>query len=156
MSPKKIYTSQEKTDLILSALEERKAVDPVVIDVHARTVMTESMIIATGTSNIHVRSLADSVIEKMSKNGMKNKRVAGYEDATWVLVDYGDVVVHVQSQEQRDRYRLEAYWSGAEKGSPAVLSPDDRPTGVSPLEPIEEEYEIEYVMDESGDDTVEE
>lgn len=122
---KKKWPSEQKTKLIVSVLEEKKAIDLVVIDVRQRTLMADSFIIASGTSKIHIRSLADAIIEKMADNGMKNKRVAGYEDGGWVLLDYGDVVVHLMSPEQREFYRLEAYWTGAEKGSPPPLSPEE-------------------------------
>lgn len=122
---KKKWLSEQKTELIVSVLEEKKAIDLVVLDVRQRTLMADSFIIASGTSKMHIRSLADAVIDKMAEKGMKNKRVAGYEDGSWVLLDYGDVVVHLMSPEQRDFYRLEAYWTGAEKGSPPPLSPEE-------------------------------
>lgn len=125
MSPKIAISAEEKAKLIVEALEEKKAVDPVVIDVRGRTVMTEFFIIASGQSRIQIKALADSVIDKLADNGIKNKRVAGTEEGVWVLLDYGDVVVHVLSPEQREFYRLEAYWSGAEKGSPPLLSPEE-------------------------------
>lgn len=105
----------------MDALEDKKAVDPVLIPVRGRTVMTDYFIVASGTSNIHIRALVDNVIEKLADNGIKGKRLEGYDEASWVLLDYGDVVVHIMSQEQREFYRLEAYWSGAEKGSPPPL-----------------------------------
>ncbi|MGB9586958.1 MAG: ribosome silencing factor [Armatimonadota bacterium] len=122
---KKKWPSEQKTELIVSVLEEKKAIDPVVIDVRQRTLMADKFVIASGMSKIHIRSLADAIIEKMADNGMKNKRVAGYEDGGWILLDYGDVVIHIMSPEQREFYRLEAYWTGAEKGSPPPLSPEE-------------------------------
>jgi len=122
---KKKWPSEQKTELIVSVLEEKKAIDPVAIDVRQRTLMADTFVIASGTSKIHIRSLADAIVEKMADNGMKNKRVAGYEDGSWVLLDYGDIVVHIMSPEQREFYRLEAYWTGAEKGSPPPLSPEE-------------------------------
>ena len=106
---------------MLEALEEKKAVDPVLLDVKGRTVMSDCFIVASGTSRIHIQALVDAVVEKLKDNGIKGKRLEGYNEATWVLLDYGDVVVHVMAQDQRDFYRLESYWSGAEKGSPPVL-----------------------------------
>lgn len=125
MSPKSAISAEEKTRLIITALEDKKAVDPVVIDVRGRTVMMEFLVVASGTSKIQIRALAEGVISKLGDHGVKNKKVAGTEEGVWVLLDYGDVVVHLLSPEQRDFYRLEAYWSGAEKGSPAKLSPDE-------------------------------
>lgn len=122
---KKKWPSEQKTELIVSVLEEKKAIDLAVIDVRQRTLMADTFVIASGTSKIHIRSLADAIIEKMADNGIENKRVAGYEDGGWILLDYGDVVVHIMSPEQREFYRLEAYWTGAEKGSPPPLSPEE-------------------------------
>lgn len=114
-------TSDQKAKLVLEALEEKKAVDPIVLNVRGRTVMTDYFIIASGASRVHIQALVDAVVEKLKNHGIKSKRLEGYDEATWVLLDYADVVVHVMSQDQRDFYRLEAYWSGAEKGSPPVL-----------------------------------
>ncbi len=121
MSPKKQLTAEEKAKIIMDALEDKKAVDPVQVPVQGRTLMADFFIIASGTSRIHIRALVDNVIEKMADQGYKGKRIEGYEEAQWVLLDYGDVIVHIMAQEQRDFYRLEAYWSGAEKGSPPPL-----------------------------------
>ncbi len=118
-------TSEEKVGLVLEAMDEKKAVDPVSIDVRGRTIMTDFLVIASGNSNVHIRTIADAVIEKFRNNGIKSKRLEGYENATWVLLDYGDVIVHVFAPEEREFYRLEAYWSGAEKGSPPPMSPEE-------------------------------
>lgn len=125
MSPKKVLTSEEKVALILAAMEEKKAENPVVIDVRGRTVMTEFLVIASGTSRIQIRAIADAVIAKLADEGVKNKRVAGIQEGTWLLLDYGDVVIHVQAPEQREHYRLEAYWAGREPGSPPLLTPEE-------------------------------
>ena len=119
--PKAAITSEKKAALIMEALEEKKAVDPVLLNVRGRTVMTDYFIITSGTSRIHIQALVDALVEKLKDNGVKSKRVEGYSEAAWVLLDYGDVVVHIMAQDQRDFYRLESYWSGAEKGSPPVL-----------------------------------
>jgi ribosome-associated protein len=123
---KRQLTSEQKTKLILKALDDKKAVEPVAIPVHGRTLMTDYFVIAGGTSRIHIRALVDAVIEKMDEKGIKGKRMEGHDQSVWVLLDYGDVVIHVMAQEQREFYRLESYWTGAEKGSPA-LSPANGP-----------------------------
>ena len=119
--PKKEIASEKKAALVMEALDEKKAVEPVLLHVKARTVMSDYFIIASGTSRIHIQALVDAVVEKLKDNGIKSKRLEGYNEATWVLLDYGDVVVHIMAQDQRDFYRLESYWSGAEKGSPPIL-----------------------------------
>ena len=125
MSPKKDISTEEKIAIIMAALEDRKAIDLVSINVRNRTTMADTIIIASGTSRVHIKSLADAVIDKMGELGFKNKRFEGYDEGVWVLLDYGDVIVHVFAPEQREFYRLEAYWSGAEKGSPPPLSPSE-------------------------------
>ena len=124
MSRKSTMKSDEKTRLVMDALEDKKAVDPVTIDVRGRTVMADRFVFASGTSRIHINALVDAVIDKLADNGVKGKKVEG-QASDWVLVDYGDVVVHVMSPEQSEFYRLEAYWSGKEAGSPPPLSPDE-------------------------------
>lgn len=105
----------------MAALDDKKAIDPVAIPVTGRTLMADYYIVATGTSRIHIRALMDAVIEKLADLGVKGKRIEGSADSGWILLDYADIVVNVMSEEQRQFYRLEAYWSGEEKGSPPPL-----------------------------------
>ena len=125
MRSKTLLTSEKKANLVLSALEDKKAVEPMVVDVRGRTVMTEYFVFAGGTSRIHIRSIVDAVIEKLADSGVKNKRIEGHAEGSWVLLDYGDVVVHVLAPEQREFYRLESYWTGVEKGSPPLLAAEE-------------------------------
>ncbi|MDI6827223.1 MAG: ribosome silencing factor [Armatimonadota bacterium] len=126
MSPKAILTSEKKAKLALSAAEDKKAVNPVVLDVRDRTIMTDFFLIATGTSDVHVKAIADNIIEKFTDKGIKNKRVEGYEEAVWVLLDYGDVIIHIFAPREREYYNLESFWTGAESNSPVPLSPEER------------------------------
>ena len=122
---KKPVSSEDKVKLIMEALDEKKALDPAVVDVRSRTSVADCFVFASGTSNIHIKSLVEGIVDKLADNGIKGKRVEGSGQAEWVLLDYGDVVVHVMSPEQREFFKLEAYWSGQEKGSPPPLSPDE-------------------------------
>ncbi len=103
----------EKLALIREALDEKKALDVVTLDVSRQTQMMDFLVICTGTSNVHIRSLADGVIETMKENGYKGIRAEGYNEARWVLLDYGDVVLHIFAEDDREFYRLEEFWSGA-------------------------------------------
>jgi ribosome-associated protein len=105
--------SKEKLALVMDAAEDKRAVDVVVLDVSELTLMTDYMVIGTGTSNVHIRSVADGILEKMKEAGFKGIRAEGYQEARWVLIDYGDVVVHVFSEAEREFYRLEEFWRGA-------------------------------------------
>jgi ribosome-associated protein len=118
----------EKLNLILEALDEKKALDIVTLDVSRQTQMMDLLVICTGTSNIHIRSLADGVIEKMKENGYKGVRAEGYNEARWVLLDYGELVLHIFAEDDREFYRLEEFWKGA-----------PRLDLISGSEPLEEE-----------------
>lgn len=104
-------TTEALGEIVTEALDDLRAVNPVVLDVRGRTSITDLMVIATGTSNRHVKSLSDHVIEKAKSAGYQPLGVEGADGAEWILVDLGDVVVHVMSQQTRDLYRLEYIWA---------------------------------------------
>ena len=106
-------TSEEKAGLVARAADAKKARDLVLLDLRGLTLMADYFIICCGTSTTHVRTLADSVNEMMKQHGMGGIRVEGYDSAQWVLMDYGDVVVHVMDPEKREYYGLETFWSDA-------------------------------------------
>lgn len=97
--------------LAMEALEALKAINIVAIDVHDRASFTDSMVIASGTSRRHVNSIAESVIEAASKSGNPPLGVEGEDVGEWVLVDLGDVIVHVMLPDVRLFYELEKLWS---------------------------------------------
>lgn len=98
-------------DLVVAALEDVKGVDIVVMDVRKLTDITDYMVLASGTSNRNVRALADSVVESAKKGGLQPLGVEGKEGLEWVLIDLGDVVVHVMHPDSREFYDLESLWS---------------------------------------------
>jgi ribosome-associated protein len=97
----------------VAALEDVKALDIKVIDVMKLTTITDTMIVCTGTSNRHVKSLADSVIQKAKDAGNRPIGVEGLDQGEWVLVDLGGVVVHVMQVQARAFYQLERLWDVA-------------------------------------------
>lgn len=103
-------TEQLKT-IAIEALEDMKAVDLKVYDIAAMSDVTDSTIICTGRSNRHVKSLANSVAVKAKENGFKPLSTEGTQSSEWVLVDLGEVVVHVMQAETRDFYRIEELWA---------------------------------------------
>ena len=101
-------------DLLLiaqQALDDLKAVEPVVLDVRELSSVMDWLIVASGTSSRHVKSLSDSVIMKAKEQGVRPIGVEGERVGEWVLVDFGDVVVHVMQPAARSFYDLERLWS---------------------------------------------
>ncbi|MDQ2076283.1 ribosome silencing factor [Marinimicrobium sp. ABcell2] len=103
--------SSEKNRIIINALEDLKAKDVVQLDVRELSQVMDTLVIATGTSNRHVKSLANNVVVDAKQEGHPPLGVEGMESGDWVLVDFGDTVVHVMQQETRDFYELEKLWS---------------------------------------------
>lgn len=105
-----IGTEQLK-NIAVDALEDLKAIDIGVIDVRGKLDITDIMIIACGTSNRHVKALANNVIVEAKDKGMSPIGVEGEREAEWVLVDLGDVVVHIMLPSIREFYGLERLWN---------------------------------------------
>jgi len=98
---------------IVDAAEALKAEDLVALDVRALTSYTDTFVLATGTSDRHARSIADAIREAASSRGEKPLGVEGYDEGRWVLIDLGDVIVHVFQEDVRREYDLERLWSDA-------------------------------------------
>ena len=97
--------------VINEAIDDLKGKDVTVIDVREKSDVMDVLVIVTGTSNRHVKSLANSVVVEGKAQGYKPIGVEGMDGGEWVLVDYGDVVVHLMQQGSRDFYALEKLWS---------------------------------------------
>lgn len=97
-------------DIVLNALDDLKADNVSVLDVSERTSVTDYMVIASGTSSRHVKSLADNVISEVKQHGGKPLGIEGADSSDWVLVDLGEIVVHVMMPATRSFYDLERFW----------------------------------------------
>jgi len=97
-------------DVVEHALGEMKAANIKVLDVHELTDIADTLVIASGTSDRHVRAIADRIVEEAKKSGFKPMGVEGERDGEWVLVDLQDVIVHIMLPRVREFYRLESLW----------------------------------------------
>jgi ribosome-associated protein len=97
--------------LVQDALIDAKAQDISILDVHEVAGFTDVMIVASGTSTRHVQSVADKVIYQLREQGVRALGVEGEKIGEWVLIDFGEVVVHVMRPQTRDFYNLEKLWS---------------------------------------------
>lgn len=97
-------------DLVLDALEELKAKNIASLDVRALTSVADDMVIASGTSSRHIKALADNVMEKAKEAGYRALGTEGERGAEWILVDLGDVIVHLMLPATREFYDLERLW----------------------------------------------
>ena len=112
-------TPKELAIIAAKALDEKKGKEIAAIEVTEQTTLADYFVIATGTSNTQINALCGAVEKAMDEQGVPVLRREGYRDGTWVLLDYGDIVVHVFSAEAREFYSLERLWSD---GKPMDLS----------------------------------
>ena len=105
-------TSLEKAKNIAKILDKKEAIDIVGIETKELTVMSDYFIIASGTSNTHVRALADEVDDEMKKLGVEVDHIEGRATG-WILLDYNDVLVHIFQPESRQYYNIERLWNDA-------------------------------------------
>jgi ribosome-associated protein len=103
--------SEALAQSVVASLEDLKAVNTVTLDVSALTDVMDYLVITSGTSNRHVKSLADHVSVEAKKQGVRPMGMEGEDTGEWVLVDLGDVVVHVMLPATRDFYDLERLWN---------------------------------------------
>ncbi|MGI6298528.1 MAG: ribosome silencing factor [Saccharofermentanales bacterium] len=107
-------TAKELANIIKGILEDKKAIDIEVIEISQKTILADYFVIASGTSVTHVKSLADEVTFQLKEEyKMLPKSVDGESTSRWVLIDFGDVVVHIFHPEDRAFYSLEKLWQAA-------------------------------------------
>ena len=102
---------EELKKLAISTLEDLKAEDILVLDVKDKTSVTDWIIVASGSSSRHVKSIANNLLSVTKEAGANPLGCEGQEDGEWVLVDLGDVIVHVMQKQAREYYDLESLWS---------------------------------------------
>jgi len=103
--------SEKLTGLVLETLDEAKAIDVTDIDLAGKTSLADHMVVASGRSNRHVGAIADQLVKSLKKATSTRIRVEGMPHCDWVLIDAGDVIVHIFRPEVREFYNLEKMWS---------------------------------------------
>jgi ribosome-associated protein len=124
--PQPATVTEELDERVLAALHaagEKKAIDPVVLDLREIASFTDYFVIFSGANERQVQAISDEVYEQLKKAGSPAARVEGYKTAEWILLDYGDFVVHVFEQKARRFYDLERLWRESKRVAlPAELS----------------------------------
>ncbi len=113
------------------AADDKKALDVLVLDLREITSLADYFVIASGTSDRHVRTIAEEIEAKLKAFGYKALSQEGLDDASWVLLDYGDIVVHVFLNETRDFYKIERLWADANRVDWGSLGPSNLVTSDS-------------------------
>lgn len=107
--------TDERIVLAVAAAEDKKGIDPVVLDLQPVANFTDYFLIVSGANSRQVQAIADEVADRLKKAGTRAARIEGYTAAEWVLLDYGDFIVHVFDQKSRGFYDLERLWRDAAK-----------------------------------------
>jgi ribosome-associated protein len=111
-------STDEAVTKIVDLLTERQAEDVVLLDIRDIASFTDYFVIATAQNQRHLRALVDSINTDLARVGIKTSHIEGNDDSGWVLVDFGDVILHIFTPEERAFYKLEALWTRS--GVPAV------------------------------------
>ena len=98
-------------DLVLKSLDDAKAEQTVAIDIAGKSSLTDHMVVTSGRSNRHVSAVADQLVKALREHGFGKPRIEGLPHADWVLVDAGDVIVHIFRPEVREFYNIEKMWA---------------------------------------------
>ncbi len=114
--------SLEMAKLAVAALEDKKAEDIRVIDISEISVLGDYFIIAGGSNRSQLQAMCDNVEEKLGRAGAPVKAIEGYENANWILADYGDIIVHIFDKENRLLYDLERIWRDGKQIDVAELA----------------------------------
>ena len=112
-------TEQEKLEMIVKTLDDRRGEDIQALKISDLTILADYFVIVNGTSNTHVRTLADEVEFQLSQKGIEPQRREADTGNTWIILDYADIIVHVFYKETRNFYNLESLWAD---GQPVDIS----------------------------------
>jgi ribosome-associated protein len=113
--------SREMTRIAIEALEDKKALDIRILDIREVSVIADYFVIAGGANPNQIQALCDNVREKLGRAGYPEKHIEGFETANWILMDFGDLIVHIFDHENRTLYDLERIWRDGRSVSPEDL-----------------------------------
>ena len=139
--------TDERIRLIVGAADAVRAEDIEVLDLRNLTIIADFFMICTGKSSIQLRAIADRIDERMREEGIRKPRMEGYQEATWILLDYGDIVCHLMAAEQRDFYNLEEFWDEAPRLQLELLPDESRNVRMTPTR-----FETLTEAEEDGED----
>lgn len=100
-------------EIAVNAAAEKKAIDPVILDLRSVSGVTDFFLICSGQSQVQVRAIADNILDRVNEEGLKLPQKEGYQDGVWVLLDFGQIVVHILQEGERQFYSLEQLWHDA-------------------------------------------
>lgn len=106
---------EKKLPIIVNACEETKGMDIKVLDIKGLTPIADYFVIVSGGSTVQVKAIADEVEEAMDKEGCPISRKEGYTAGRWILLDYGDIIVHIFHREDREFYNIERLWADSKE-----------------------------------------
>ena len=104
---------KEMAKIACKAIDDKKGQDIKVIDIHNVSVIADYFVIASGTNSNQVQAIVDNVEEQLGRAGYEAKQIEGNRSSSWILMDYGDVIIHVFDEENREFYNLEKLWKDA-------------------------------------------
>jgi ribosome-associated protein len=111
----------EKVKLALESALDKKAEEPVILDLRPLSSIADFFLIVSATSDIHARTIADEIGKRLKEKGITPIHTEGYDNANWILIDYGDLIVHIFRPEYRELYSLESLWLDAPRIEPSEL-----------------------------------
>lgn len=115
-----MLSARSAQKLALASLEDSKAEEITTIDIKGKSALADYMLVTSGRSHRHVAAIADHLVQSLKKAGVTSIRVEGLPSADWVLVDAGDIIVHVFRPEVREFYAIEKMWSAPDMGDETV------------------------------------
>lgn len=120
-----IENNRARAQAAADAAEEMKALDVVILDVSERTSLTDFLVIASGTSDTHLKSISEHIQDTMRNDWKARAKPQGTAESFWMVLDYGDVIVHIFDADTREFYDLERLWSPTLKRAPETASKED-------------------------------